>query len=320
MTDSKKTFKDRLLDLVLSNGVLFAIIVLIVITAILEPNFFKWSNLLNILRQVSVNGIVACGMTVCIISSCYDLSVGSIVSMTGVFTIICINKGMNEILCILIGLGIGLVAGIINGTLIAMIDGKPGEAFIVTYGMQIVLAAVALFPSKGLFISGKVYDGVFKSMGRGNTPIFIFLGVALILHFFLSKTQYGRKLCYIGNNMVAAKMSGIRVRINRISYYAISGFLAALGGVVLCSRVTSANPTAGLNYEMNAIAAVVVGGNSASGGSGSIIRTVIGAVVIGIMGNALNILGFSTNYQLIVKGFLIILAVALDIISKNARH
>jgi ribose/xylose/arabinose/galactoside ABC-type transport system permease subunit len=236
-----------------------------------------------------------------------------------VFTILCINSGMNEILCILIGLGIGLFAGLINGTLIAAINGRGGEAFIVTYGMEIVLAAVALFPSKGLFISGKVYDGVFKSLGSGNVPIFIFLGVALILDFFLSRTQYGRKLCYIGNNMDAAKMSGLRVKLNRISYFTISGLLAGLAGVVLCSRVTSSNPTVGINYEMNAIAAVVVGGNSASGGSGSILRTVIGAVVIGIMGNALNILGISTNYQLIVKGLLIILAVAMDILSKKAK-
>lgn len=227
---------------------------------------------------------------------------------------------MNEVLCILLGLGVGLLAGIINGTLIATINGRSGEAFIVTYGMQVVLAAVALFPSKGLFIAGKVYKGLFQTMGSNNVPIVIFLVVAAVLHFVLSKTQYGRKLCYIGNNMDAAKMSGLRVKLNRISYFAISGFLAGLAGIVLCSRVTSSNPTAGLNYEMNAIAAVVVGGNSASGGSGSIIRTVIGAIVIGIMGNALNILGFSTNYQLVVKGILIILAVALDILSKKAKN
>lgn len=156
-------------------------------------------------------------------------------------------------------------------------------------------------------------------MGLNNAPIYIFLVVALILHFIISKTQYGRNLCFIGNNMNAAKMSGIRVKFNRITYYAISGLLAGLAGIVLCSRVTSSNPTAGTGYEMNAIAAVVVGGNSASGGSGSILRTVVGAIVIGVMGNALNILGFSTNYQLIVKGILIVLAVALDIISKKIK-
>lgn len=314
------TFQKKMKNMLLSNGILIAIILLIIVTGLIEPSFFTWDNMLNILRQVSVNGIVACGMTVCIMSSCYDLSVGSIVSMTGVFTILGINAGLNEILCIFIGIGIGLLAGTINGMLISAINGRGGEAFIVTYGMQIVLAAVALFPSKGLFISGKVYDGVFKTMGSGNFPIYIFLLVAVILHFVLSKTQYGRKLCYIGNNMDAAKMSGLRVKINRISYFAISGLLAGLAGVVLCSRVTSSNPTAGINYEMNAIAAVVVGGNSASGGSGSILRTMIGAVVIGIMGNALNILGFSTNYQLIVKGILIILAVVMDIISKKATN
>ena len=223
------------------------------------------------------------------------------------------------IICILIGLGIGVIAGIFNGALISAINGRGGEAFIITYGTQTVLAAIALFPSKGLFIAGRVPEGLFKMMGLNNAPIYIFLVVALILHFVISKTQYGRKLCFIGNNMDAAKMSGIRVKFNRITYYAISGLLAGLAGIVLCSRVTSSNPTAGTGYEMNAIAAVVVGGNSASGGSGSIIRTVIGAVVIGIMGNALNILGFSTNYQLIVKGLLIVLAVALDILSKKVK-
>ena len=311
--------KDKLINLALSNGILVAIIILIIVTGIVQPEFFAWSNMVNILRQISVNGIVACGMTVCIMSGCYDLSVGSIVSMTGVFAILAVNAGVSDILCVLIGLGIGIAAGIFNGALISAINGRGGEAFIITYGTQTVLAAIALFPSKGLFIAGRVQDGLFKSMGLNNAPIYIFLVVAVILHFVISKTQYGRKLCFIGNNMDAAKMSGIRVKLNRITYYAISGLLAGLAGIVLCSRVTSSNPTAGTGYEMNAIAAVVVGGNSASGGSGSIIRTVIGAIVIGIMGNALNILGFSTNYQLIVKGGLIVLAVALDILSKKIK-
>ncbi len=311
--------KDKLINLALSNGILICIIILIIITGIIQPEFFQPSNMINILRQIAVNGIVACGMTVCIMSGCYDLSVGSIVSMTGVFAILAINAGYPDLVCIGIGLGIGIIAGIFNGALIATINGRGGEAFIITYGTQTVLAAIALFPSKGLFIAGRVPDGLFKLMGLNNAPIYIFLAVALVLHFIISKTQYGRNLCFIGNNMVAAKMSGIRVKFNRITYYAISGLLAGLAGIVLCSRVTSSNPTAGTGYEMNAIAAVVVGGNSASGGSGSILRTVIGAIVIGVMGNALNILGFSTNYQLIVKGILIVLAVALDIISKKIK-
>lgn len=311
--------KDKLINLALSNGILICIIILIIVTGIIQPEFFAWSNMVNILRQISVNGIVACGMTICIMSGCYDLSVGSIVSMTGVFAILAVNAGYNDLVCIGIGLGIGIIAGIFNGALIAAINGRSGEAFIITYGTQTVLAAIALFPSKGLFIAGRVPDGLFKTMGLNNAPIYIFLVVALILHFIISKTQYGRNLCFIGNNMNAAKMSGIRVKFNRITYYAISGLLAGLAGIVLCSRVTSSNPTAGTGYEMNAIAAVVVGGNSASGGSGSILRTVVGAIVIGVMGNALNILGFSTNYQLIVKGVLIVLAVALDIISKKIK-
>ncbi len=314
------SFKERSRNFILSNGIMIAVILLIIVTGIIEPSFLAWSNMVNLLRQNSVNGIIACGMTICIMSGCYDLSVGSIVSMTGVFTILGVNAGLNDWLCIAIGLAIGLVAGLINGSLIASINGRGGEAFIITYGMQVLIGAVALFPSKGLFIAGRVQDGVFKTLGMNNTPIWIFLAVAVILHFIISQTSFGRKLCYIGNNMNAAKMSGLRVGLSRITYFGISGLLAGLAGVVLCSRVTSANPTVGLNYEMNAIAAVVVGGNSASGGSGSLIRTVIGTIVIGIMGNALNILGVSTNYQLTVKGVLIVVAVALDIISKKAKN
>jgi inositol transport system permease protein len=124
----------------------------------------------------------------------------------------------------------------------------------ITYGMQVVVAAIALFPSNGLFIAGRVQPGFFMSLGQGMMPIIIFLVLAAILQFLLVKTRYGRQLCYIGSNMNAAKMSGIRVKPNRISYFAISGLMAGIAAVVLCSRVTSSNPTAGLGFEMNAIA------------------------------------------------------------------
>ncbi|MEG0934098.1 MAG: ABC transporter permease [Clostridia bacterium] len=315
----KKINAKAMTNLFLNNGILLVILLLILITGIMEPNFLTFSNLVNVLRQNAVVGIVACGMTYCIIGGAYDLSVGSVVSLSGVITILIINAGMNEFLAIACGLMAGLAVGIVNGLLISLINGRSGEAFIVTYGMQVVVASIALFPSNGLFISGRVHDGFFKSMGRGMWPIVIFLGVALLLQFVLARTQYGRNMCYIGSNMDAAKMSGIRVKANRVSYFAISGLLAGFAGLVLCSRVTSSNPTAGIGFEMDAIAAVVVGGTGMNGGKGNVLRTVVGVIVIGIMSNALNILGITAYHQQVVKGLLIIAAVAMDLLNKQIK-
>ncbi len=300
-----------------ANGLVLVILLIVIVAGIIEPNFLTFNNLLNILRQVSVVGIVACGMTYCIISGVFDLSVGSIVSLTGVITILSINSGTNEYIAILLGLMAGLGIGLINGVLVASIKGRSGEAFIITYGMQIVAGAIALFPSNGLFIAGRISEGFFKSLGKGVTPIIIFLSLAVLMQIILVKTRFGRQLSYIGSNISAANMSGIRVIPNRISHFAISGLLSGLAAVVLCSRVTSSNPTAGLGFELDAIAAVVVGGTSLTGGSGSISRTVIGVLAIGVMGNALNIIGITAYNQQIVKGMLIIVAVAMDIWNKR---
>jgi len=234
----KKIFNKRTLtNLMLSNGILLVIIVVILVTGAIESNFLTWRNLLNVLRQNAVIGIVACGMTYCIIGGAYDLSVGSIVSLAGVIVILSINAGVNEYLAIAYALLAGLGVGVLNGTLISLINGRSGEAFIVTYGMQVVIASVALFPSNGLFISGRVQEGFFKTIGRGNWPIILFLLIAVVLEFILTRTRYGRQMCFIGSNMDAAKMSGIRVKPRRVSFYAISGLLTGFAGdtsAILC--------------------------------------------------------------------------------------
>lgn len=301
------------------NAIFIVVLAVIIVTIIIEPSFASGDNLLNILRQNSMVGIVAVGMTYCIIAGLFDLSVGSIVSLSGVIVILSINAGVPDYLAVLYGLLAGAGVGIVNGVLISVINGRSGEAFMITYGMQVVVAAIALFPSNGLFIAGRVQPGFFMSLGQGMMPIIIFLVLAAILQFLLVKTRYGRQLCYIGSNMNAAKMSGIRVKPNRISYFAISGLMAGIAAVVLCSRVTSSNPTAGLGFEMNAIAGIVVGGTSMSGGSGSVVRTVLGITIIGIMRNALNILGITAYHQDIVVGLLIIAAVSMDIWNKRIK-
>jgi ribose/xylose/arabinose/galactoside ABC-type transport system permease subunit len=302
-----------------SYGVLMTLMVIIIITGIIEKNFFTLENFINILRQVSMIGIVACGMTFVIISGAFDLSVGSVISLSGVIAINTINSGGGELLAIIYALLIGLAVGLINGILISSINGRMGEAFIVTYGTLTVAAALAMYASGGLFIAGKIKPGFYKSIGQGITPIIIFLVIAAFLQFILVKTKFGRQMCFIGGNINAAKMSGIRVVLNRTIYFAISGVLASIAGIVLTSRVISSNPAGGVGFELDAIAAVVVGGTSMLGGKGSIAKTILGTIVIGVMSNALNILNITAYPQMMVIGTIIILAVALDVWNKRVK-
>lgn len=307
------------INLLRSYGILATLIVVIIITGIIEKNFFTIGNFLNILRQVSVIGIVSCGMTYAIISGAFDLSVGSIVSLSGVIAITTINAGGGALLAIAYALLAGLIIGMINGILISVINGRMGEAFIVTYGMQVVVAALAMYASGGLFIAGKIPQGFYRSLGQGVSPIIIFVTIAVIMQFVLVKTRFGRQMCFIGGNINAAKMSGIRVALNRTIYFAISGGLAGVAGIVLTSRVISSNPAGGVGFETDAIVAVVVGGTSMAGGKGSIMKTVLGTITIGVLSNALNILNITAYPQMMVKGAIIILAVALDVWNKQIK-
>jgi len=260
-------------------------------------------------------------MTYAIIAGAFDLSVGSIVSLTGVIAITTINSGAGELAAIVYALLIGLAMGALNGILITAINGRMGEAFIVTYGMQVVAAALAMYASGGLFIAGRIpRGGFYRSLGQGVTPILIFLAIAAVMQFVLVKTRFGRQMCFIGGNIEAAKMSGIRVGLNRTAYFAISGLLSAIAGIVLTSRVISSNPSGGAGFETDAIVAVVVGGTSMAGGKGSVLRTILGTVTIGVLGNALNILNITAYPQMMVKGAIIVLAVALDAWNKQVKE
>ena len=302
-----------------SYGILVVMAGIVIVTAIVEPNFFTPENFQNILRQVSVIGIVSCGMTFVIIGGAFDLSVGAIVSLTGVICITVINNTGNVFLAFSLALLVGLAVGSLNGFIIATINGGMGEAFIVTFGMQTAVAALALFASGGLFLAGRIPEGIYKEIGRGIWPIIIFLVVAVIMQFILMNTRFGRRLCFIGGNIQASKMSGIRVKLNRVTYFAIAGMLAGLAAIVLTSRVTSASPMGGEGFELEAIAAVVVGGTSLYGGSGNIAKTVMGVIVIGLLSNTLNLMGITSYPQMIVKGAIIILAVGMDVWSKQIK-
>ena len=309
----------QITNLLRSYGILVVMAGIVIVTAIVEPNFFTPENFQNILRQVSVIGIVSCGMAFVIIGGAFDLSLGAIVSLTGVISITVINNTGNVFLAFSLALLVGLAVGSLNGFIIATINGGMGEAFIVTFGMQTAIAAMSLFASGGLFLAGRIPEGIYKEIGRGFWPIVIFLVVAAVMQFILMNTRFGRRLCFIGGNIRAAKMSGIRVKLNRVSYFAIAGMLAGLAAIVLTSRVTSASPMGGEGFELEAIAAVVVGGTSLYGGSGSVAKTVMGVIVIGLLSNTLNLMGITSYPQMIVKGAIIILAVGMDVWSKQIK-
>jgi len=266
------------------------------------------------MRQISVIGILACGMTFVIISGGIDLSVGAIISFSGAL-IITMVKALNTVSGILITIFAGAAIGLISGLILTKIRGKLGESFMVTYGMQTVIAAIALIYTGGLYQS-EADDALFAGIGRGFSPIIIFLSIVIIMQFLLTKTNFGRYLYFLGGNINTARLSGINIGLYKTLVFVISGLLASVAAIVLSSRVGTASPTAGVGYELDAIAAVVVGGVSISGGKGTILNTLLGVVIMGVLGNALNMLNISAYPQMIMKGIVIILAVSLDFLNK----
>ena len=302
-----------------SYGVLIGLVIIILIASILEPSFFTAGNLLNILRQASVIGIVCLGVTYVMITGGLDLSVGAIVSLCSVVAVSLMNRygqqpGSNGvvILAIFSAAFVGFGVGIANGSIIAALNGRLGETFIITYGMQIVVASLALLYSGGQFITGTFGMSIYQRMGTGLAPVFIFISLAVVMHVILAYTWFGKHVCFIGANIECALMSGLRVRRLRVLTYGISGMTAGLAAIIVTSRVYSASPLQGTLYELEAIAAIVVGGTSQSGGTGGIINTVLGVLVLSVLGNALNVIGVDANAQLLVRGAIIVIAVGLD--------
>lgn len=308
-------------------GMILLIIAITVIATIVRPAFLSWRNIQNILRAYSTIGIASIGMAYVIIGGGMDLSIGSTISLSAVLSMLIINKTVvgnvspayAAILALLVGLAVGAVVGGINGAIMALVNGRMGESFIITFAMQIVVGAVAQAVVKGQFQAAAYKTGLFKQFGIGFMPVIFFIVVAIIMQFILVKTQFGRSLYFLGANMNAAKMAGIRVKQVRLISHMLCAMCAGLAGVLVVSRVNSASVLQGQNYELDAMACVAVGGTSLSGGSGSIVKTVLGVLVIGFLLTALNVLGVQSNAQLIVRGAVIIGAVVLDTFNKQAK-
>ncbi|HIF9402474.1 TPA: ribose ABC transporter permease [Photobacterium damselae] len=295
---------------------LIALIFLIVVVSFLNPNFFTVDNILNILRQTSVNAIIAVGMTLVILTAGIDLSVGSVLALCGAFAATLIAMEVPVLIAVPTALLAGAILGAISGVIIAR--GKV-QAFIATLVTMTLLRGVTMVYTDGRPISTGFTDVAdsFAWFGTGYAmgipvPIWLMVIVFAAAWYLLNHTRFGRYVYALGGNESATRLSGINVDRVKIGVYAICGFLSALAGIIITSRLSSAQPTAGMGYELDAIAAVVLGGTSLAGGKGRIMGTLIGALIIGFLNNALNLLDVSSYYQMIAKAVVILLAVLVD--------
>ncbi|MBI6486912.1 ribose ABC transporter permease [Proteus mirabilis] len=295
---------------------LIALLLLIVVVSTLSPNFFTLNNIFNILQQTSVNAIMAVGMTLVILTSGIDLSVGSLLALTGAVAASMVGADVNALVAVVGALALGAAIGGVTGVIIA--KGKV-QAFIATLVMMLLLRGVTRVYTDGSPINTGFSDNadLFSWFGIGRPfgippPIWLMMIVFLSAWYVLHHTRLGRYIYALGGNEAATRLSGISVDKIKIIVYALCGLLAALASVIEVARLSSAQPMAGNGYELDAIAAVVLGGTSLAGGKGRIMGTLIGALILGFLNNALNLLGISSNYQMIVKAVVILLAVLVD--------
>ena len=294
-------------------------IALVVVLACLKPSFISLGNLVNILKQASINGILAFGMMFVIVAGGFDMSVGSTVAFAGILAAMTGQGNYPLIVPLLVAMLAGLLVGIVNGVGVAVGNLPP---FIMTLGTMTAVRGLALLISDGKPVIGlsPEYKAVAASSIFGIPMLAVFLTIIIaICSFVLSKTVYGRRVYACGGNLLAARVSGINTTKIRVSTFAIAGLLAGLSGFLMTSRVTIGQPTAAESYEMDAITACVVGGVSMSGGVGKPWGVVVGCLLITVITNGLDIMGVSSHWQKIVKGAIIVAAVLIDINGKNKK-
>ncbi len=301
-------------------GTLLGLVGLSLILWVLTPHFMTVSNLLNIAQQTSINAIIAVGLTFVIITAGIDLSVGSIVAFAGVVLASILQTVMPLPVALLVGLGVGALCGLTNGLLITYGRLPP---FISTLGMMSVARGAALLYTSGRPISG--FSADFRYLATGEilhipVPVIIMILIYVIAHVVLTRTKLGRYVYAIGGNEEAAILSGVNVKFYKASVYGICGMLSGLAAIILTARLNSAQPIAGIMYELDAIAATVIGGTSLMGGEGRISGTLVGALIMGVLRNGLNLLGVSSFIQQTVIGSVIIAAVLMDMALKKRRN
>jgi ribose transport system permease protein len=290
-----------------------ALILLIIVFSIICPPFRTLNNLLTVALQTSIISFIGVGVTFVIITAGIDLGIGSVIALSGVATGLAMNAGCPSLPAILLGLVVGIICGLFNGFVISNMKLPP---FIATLGTMMIARGLALYITNAapITVSSPFFDLLGGTIPGTNfpVPIIIMILVALVFAFVLNKTRLGRYAYAIGSNEEAARLSGLKIKRTKYMLYAISGLLAALAGIVLASRLSTAQATAGNAYELDAIASAVIGGTSLNGGVGTIMGTMIGAFIIGVLRNGLNMLGVSSFIQSIVIGGVLIVAVYID--------
>ncbi|MCS6834575.1 MAG: ABC transporter permease [Anaerolineae bacterium] len=303
-----------------------ALIVLIVVFSIASPNFLQFRNITGILLATAVNGILALGVTFVIITAGIDLSIGTVMTFSAVMTGVFITRwGFDPLLGVLCGILSGSFAGMINGIVIAKMKVPP---FVATLGMMYMAKGLALIiaelrpiyfndvPGFSTIATGSVVGSILPDFNIPNAVMIMFIA-AIVGSFILFKTILGRYTFALGSNEEATRLSGVNVDLWKIAVYTLSGTFAGLAGVVIAARLNSAQPALGQGYELDAIAAVVIGGTSLSGGEGSILGTIIGAFVISVLTNGLRILSVPQEWQIVVTGVIIIVAVYFDMVRRR---
>jgi ribose transport system permease protein len=298
-------------------GTLAGLVLLGVLFTFLSPYFLTVSNLLNVLEQTAINAVIAVGMTFVIVSGGIDLSVGSMVAFSGVLLASALQAPLPVPAAIAAGLLAGALCGLVNGLLVTLGRLPP---FIATLGMMSVARGAALVFTAGRPVSG--FAAGFRTLATGRVlgipaPVLVAATVYLLAHLLLTRTRFGRYVYAIGGNEEATRLSGVPVRFHKTMVYVLSGMMSALAAILLTARLNSAQPIAGIMYELDAIAATVIGGTSLLGGSGSLGGTLVGALIMGVLRNGLNLLGMPSLTQQIVIGVVIIVAVLVDSVLKR---
>ena len=305
-------------------GAFIALALLVIVLSIVEPSFRAPSNLMNLLRQASFNGLIAFGMTLVILSDGIDLSVGSVFALSAIICAELLVFGMPAVLAVLIALVAGTALGAISGLLVTKGRLQPFIATLITMTAYRGLAKIITSgkPISQLANSATSGDFFFKAMGKGSVliaetikipiPAIVLVVAFLIVYFILNKTTFGRRIYATGSNAKCANLVGVNTAKIKIACYSISGFLSALAGLLMISRPDSAQPTLGSGYELDAIAAVALGGTSMSGGRGKITGTIAGVLIIAVLNNGLNIMDVSSYYQEVIKAVVILVAVLSD--------
>lgn len=303
---------DKFKTVVAKYGIMIIFILMVVLFSILSPVFLSVSNIFNILRQVSIVGIMSVGMAFVIITSGIDLSVGSILGASGVFGAYLMSQGISPIVSIIIVLAASIVIGLINGFFINEMELPP---FVSTLGMMTAMRGVAYLITNGMPIFG--FPESFSLIGQGYIfvipiPVIIMIVVFICGHLFLDSTKYGRYIYGVGGNEEATRLSGVNTKKIKYIVYALCSFLCGLAGIVLLSRINSGNPKNGTGYELDVITAVILGGVSVMGGEGKITGVIIGVLIMGVLANGMILLNVNEYTQQVVKGVVLLAAVSFD--------